>query len=62
MKWYDWLAIALLIVGGLNWAAVGLLDFDFVAFIFRGFRRWVYGLVGVAAIYSIWSLIKLARK
>ncbi|MDH5406486.1 MAG: DUF378 domain-containing protein, partial [Candidatus Aminicenantes bacterium] len=30
----QWIALILLIVGGLNWGLVGLLDFDLVAAIF----------------------------
>ena len=45
------LCIALLIVGGLNWGLIGLLNFDLVAFIFGSgsvLSRIVYGIVGIA--------------
>ena len=32
----DWIAMTLLIVGGLNWGLVGLADFNLVAAIFGG--------------------------
>jgi uncharacterized membrane protein YuzA (DUF378 family) len=50
------IALTLLIIGGLNWGLVGLLDFDLVANIFGAattLARVVYGLVGVAALYSL---------
>ena len=51
--------IALLIVGGINWGLIGILNFDLVAFIFGGgslLSRIVYTIVGVAAICSIPAL------
>jgi uncharacterized membrane protein YuzA (DUF378 family) len=65
MKFYDWLAISLLIVGGLNWGLVGFFNFDLVAKIFGTMTflsRAVYSLVGLSALYSIFSLFKLVRK
>lgn len=62
MKWYDWLAIVLLIIGGITWGLVGIFGFNLVEAIF-GSVAWllktVYGLVGIAALYSIYSLMKL---
>ena len=53
------IALALLIVGGLNWGLIGILNFDLVAFIFGAgslLSRIVYTVVGVAAICSIPAL------
>ena len=50
------IALILLIIGGLNWGLVGLLDFDLVAFIFGGdslLARAVYTLVAVGAVISL---------
>jgi uncharacterized membrane protein YuzA (DUF378 family) len=55
MKLADVLAAALVVVGGLNWGLVGLLNFDLVAAIFGSMSvlaRVVYLLVGIAAIYQ----------
>ena len=64
MKKLDTLAAALVIVGGLNWGLVALAEFDLVAWIFgeefgttNAASRIVYGLVGIAAIYAIGSLL-----
>lgn len=51
----DWIALALLIVGGINWGLVGLFQFDLVATLFGGeaalISRIVYVLVGLSALY-----------
>ena len=57
MKTLDKVALALLIVGGLNWLLVGLFEFDLVATIFGGqdalLSKIVYIIVGLCAIYSL---------
>ncbi|HEX4679930.1 MAG TPA: DUF378 domain-containing protein [Gaiellaceae bacterium] len=70
MKKLDLLAAALLVVGGLNWGLVALARFDLVAWIFGGMdfgetnaaSRVVYGLVGLAAVYAIGSLLTAGRR
>lgn len=58
----DKIALALAIVGGLNWGLIGLFRFDLVAWIFGGqtaaFSRVIYTLVGLAAIWCISLLFK----
>lgn len=53
----DRLALALAIIGGLNWGLIGLFRLDLVAFLFGGqtalLSRIVYTLVGLAAIWCI---------
>ena len=54
------LTLLLLIVGGLNWGLVGLLDFDLVATLFGEMSvlsRIVYGLVGLSALWQIVPLL-----
>jgi uncharacterized membrane protein YuzA (DUF378 family) len=50
----EWLALALVVIGALNWGLVGLAQFDLVAALFGGqaapLSRIVYGLVGLAGI------------
>ena len=57
----DWIALVLVIVGGLNWGLVGLFNFDLVATIF-GSIAWlqniIYILVGIAALYMIYFAVK----
>lgn len=60
----DWVAVVLVIVGGLNWGLVGLFSFDLVAAIFGMtiISKIVYILVALAAIYLAIMSGKLARK
>lgn len=51
----DWIALVLLIIGGINWGLVGLFQFDLVAEIFGGqsalISRIIYTLVGLSAVF-----------
>jgi Uncharacterized conserved protein len=61
----DWIALILVIVGGLNWGLVGFLNFDLVATIFGDMSilaRIVYALVGVSAIYLAFITPSLSKK
>ena len=61
----DWIALILVIVGGLNWALVGILNFDLVATIFGDMSilsRIVYTLVGLSAVYLLVISGKLTKK
>ena len=65
LKGLDWLALILVIVGGLNWGLVGLFNFNLVAAIFgemAALSRIIYILVGFAAIWMVGISGKLARK
>jgi uncharacterized membrane protein YuzA (DUF378 family) len=69
MRKLDWLAAVLLVVGGLNWGLVAVAKFDLVAWIFgldfgetNVATRIVYGLVGLAAVYGIASLVAAGRR
>ena len=61
----DWLSQILMIVGAVNWGLVGALNFDLVAAIFgegSTLSRIVYVVVGLAGLYSIATLIKMANR
>lgn len=56
MNILDWIALILVIVGGLNWGLVGAFEFDLVAEIFGAGSTGanvVYIIVGVAALYML---------
>lgn len=56
-KVVDWIAMVLVIVGGLNWGLVGLFGFDLVEAILGSIpvlQKIVYVLVGLAAVYMIY--------
>lgn len=61
MEWWDWLAIVLLVAGGLNWGLVTWFGFDLVTFISFGFS-WieilVKSLVGISGVYGLWFIGK----
>jgi uncharacterized protein len=59
----DWLAMALVIVGGLNWGLVGAFEFNLVDTLFgemSALSRIVYILVGLSAMYLVYTASKLA--
>jgi uncharacterized membrane protein YuzA (DUF378 family) len=62
MNVLDKIGILLLAVGGLNWGLVGLFDFNLVDSIFGVgsiLARIVYAIVGLAALYGIYFLVKM---
>ena len=58
----DKIALALLIIGGLNWGSVGLFQFDLVAFACGGsasmISRIIYTVVGLSAVWCISLLFR----
>ena len=53
----DRIALALLVIGGINWGLIGIFRFDLVAFLFGGsaavISRIIYTLVAVSAVWCI---------
>ena len=61
----DYIAMALLIIGGLNWASVALFGIDGVATLFgvqSPATRLVYFLVGIAALYAIYLTMRMSNR
>jgi hypothetical protein len=61
MRAINLITLVLLIVGGLNWGLVGLLEFDLVAALFgemSALSRIVYALVGLSA---LWQIVPLTQ-
>ncbi len=62
----DRISLALVIIGALNWASIGLFRFDFVAALFGGqtavVSRVVYTIVGLAGIWCISLLFREREK
>ncbi len=58
----DKIALAILIIGGINWGGVGLFQFDLVAWIFGGqgaiVSRIIYTLVALSALWCITLLFR----
>lgn len=59
------IALALVIVGAINWGLIGFLGFDAVGFLFSGqaslISRIIFSLVGVAGLYCITLLVNDKR-
>ncbi len=61
----DWIALVLVIVGGLNWGLVGIFSFNLVDEIFGAMSTVsaiVYVLIALSALYLAFSTGKFARK
>jgi len=61
MKPIDWIAIVLLIAGGINWGLIGLFNYNLVETLLGNLSKWIYILVGAAGVYSIFSLSKINK-
>ncbi len=59
----DWVAVSLVIIGGINWGLVGLFDFNLVETLFgnSSLTAIIYSLVGLSALYVIYSSMKAAE-
>ena len=56
MKWFDYTALTLVIIGAVNWLLIGIFRFDLEAFLFGNMSwlsRIVYSLVGLCGLYLI---------
>lgn len=55
--WYDYFAMTLVIIGGLNWGLVGAFGFNLVEALFGAIPflvSLIYVLVGLAAVYMVY--------
>jgi len=62
---WDWIALILVLIGGLNWLLIGLFGFDLVGAIFGTMSvttRIVYILVGAGFVYMLFILGKLEKR
>ena len=53
----DRIALALVIIGGLNWGSMGIFGYDFIGALFGGqssvFSRIIFALAGLAALWCL---------
>ena len=58
----DRIALILVVIGALNWGAVGLFGFDLVAFLCGGqmgiLSRIIYSVVGIAGLWCVSLLFR----
>ena len=63
-KGLDYAALAIVIIGAVNWGLIGFFRFDLVAFLFGNMSwisRIVYALVGLCGLYVLTFFGKLGR-
>ena len=56
MKILDYTALALTVIGAINWGLIGFLKFDLVKYLFGDMTmlsRVIYALIGIAGLYCI---------
>lgn len=56
---FDWVALLLLVIGGINWGTIAVFSTDLVSSVFgdmTALTRVVYGLVGLSALYTLYIL------
>lgn len=59
----DWIAMVVLIIGGVNWGLVGLMNIDLVAVLFgemTAAARAVYAAVGLSGLYAIYMMMRMS--
>jgi len=57
----DWIALILVIIGGINWGLIGFFDYNLVAGLFgmmSTMSRIIYSLVGLSALWTIYYATK----
>jgi len=60
MNFWNWLTMILLVVGGINWGLMGFFQYNLIGAIFgevSAFTRFIYALVGLAALYEVIVLL-----
>lgn len=63
LNWLDWIALILVIIGGLNWGLTAL-NWNLVDAVFGAastLATIIYALVGLSAIYVIFLSAKIAK-
>jgi len=58
MSTLGWITFLLVVIGGLNWGLVGFFGFDVIKVFFGDMTtitRVIYGLVGLAALYELFT-------
>ena len=56
VKWFDYTALTIIIIGAINWGLIGFFSFDLVSFIFGDLTwlsRVIYAAVGIAGLYLL---------
>ena len=65
MKFLNYIALTLVIIGALNWGLIGLLDFNLVDTLFGTnsfLSSLIYSLVGLSGIYSFYFYYYISQE
>ncbi|WP_312499177.1 DUF378 domain-containing protein [Enterococcus sp.] len=66
LKTFDGIALAILIIGGINWLLVGLFEFDLIAMITGSSTsiaaKVIYVIVGISALYCLKFFPSIAQQ
>ncbi len=66
LDWLDYLALLLLIVGGLNWGSIALFDINLVSSNLAHHVAWlprlVYALTGASAVVMLFEMWRFRKK
>jgi len=62
MKFYDWIVMGLLALGGINWGIVGFFDYNLLTLVPVAQVKYVYGALGLAGVYTAWVIYKRFKK
>ena len=64
MKWIDYTALTLAIIGAITWGLIGIFQFNLVSFFFgenSWFSRLIYDLVGLSGLYLLTLFGRIGR-
>ncbi|ONI46263.1 MAG: DUF378 domain-containing protein [Candidatus Epulonipiscioides saccharophilum] len=54
---FDYIALAFVVIGAINWGLIGFFQFDLISLIFGGWASWVsrviYAIIGICGIYAL---------
>lgn len=53
LRTVDWIAVTLLLAGGLNWGLVGFFNYDLVKDILPMLAKYVYMIVGLGFVWTV---------
>jgi len=57
VRWLDWIALTLVVLGAINWGLIGFFQFDLIAMFFGAMTaaasRVLFALVGIAGLYCL---------
>jgi len=65
MKAIDKIAYLLVVIGGLNWGLIGFFNrelFSDILSLSEGVARTIYGIIGVAAAYMVYTMVMMMQK